>query len=128
MSNSDPRLEITPVFKDLLVELRGIEPLTSAVRLRAVLNIVFLILDLYKYVIIASAVMSWLIAFNVVNIRNEVVRSIWNTIVALTEPLLAPIRRYMPNTGGIDLSPVVLFLIILLIEQILALYVYPYVF
>jgi YggT family protein len=96
--------------------------------MRAVLNIVFLILDLYKYVIIASAVMSWLIAFNVVNIRNEVVRSIWNTIVALTEPLLAPIRRYMPNTGGIDLSPVVLFLIILLIEQILALYVYPYVF
>jgi YggT family protein len=96
--------------------------------MRALLNVVFLALDLYKYVIIASAVMSWLIAFNVVNIRNDVVRSIWNTLVALTEPLLMRIRRYLPNTGGIDISPVVLFLIILLIEQILALYVYPYVF
>ena len=96
--------------------------------MRALLNVVFLALDLYKYVIIASAVMSWLIEFNVVNIRNDVVRSIWNTLVALTEPLLMRIRRYLPNTGGIDISPVVLFLIILLIEQILALYVYPYVF
>ena len=96
--------------------------------MRAVLNIVFIVLDLYKYVIIASAVMSWLIAFNVVNIRNDVVRSIWNTLVGLTEPLLAPIRRFLPNTGGIDISPVVLFLLILLIEQIIALYIYPYVF
>lgn len=96
--------------------------------MRAVLNVVFLALDLYKYVIIASAVMSWLIAFNVVNIRNDVVRSIWNTLVALTDPLLRRIRRYLPNTGGIDISPVVLFLLILLVEQILALYVYPNVF
>ncbi len=96
--------------------------------MRAVLNIVMLALDLYKYVIIASAVMSWLIAFNVVNIRNDVVRSIWNTLVALTEPLLAPIRRFLPNTGGIDISPVILFLLILLIQQIIGLYIYPYVF
>jgi len=96
--------------------------------MRAVLNIVLLALDLYKYVIIASAVMSWLIAFNVVNIRNDVVRSIWNTLVALTEPLLAPIRRFLPSTGGIDISPVILFLLILLVEQIIALYIYPYVF
>jgi YggT family protein len=96
--------------------------------MRAILNIVLLALDLYKYVIIASAVMSWLIAFNVVNIRNDVVRSIWNTLVALTEPLLAPIRRFLPNTGGIDISPVILFLLILLVQQIIALYIYPYVF
>ena len=96
--------------------------------MRAILNIVMLALDLYKYVIIASAVMSWLIAFNVVNIRNDVVRSIWNTLVALTEPLLAPIRRFLPNTGGIDISPVILFLLILLVQQIIALYIYPYVF
>ena len=56
--------------------------------MRAILNIILIALDLYKYVIIAAAVMSWLIAFNVVNIRNDVVRSIWNTLVALTEPLL----------------------------------------
>jgi YggT family protein len=96
--------------------------------MRAILNVILLALDLYKYVIIAAAVMSWLIAFNVVNIRNDVVRSIWNTLVALTEPLLYRIRRYLPNTGGIDISPIVLFLLILLIEQIIILYIYPYVF
>jgi YggT family protein len=96
--------------------------------MRAILNVVLLALDLYKYVIIAVAVMSWLIAFNVVNIRNDVVRSIWNTLVALTEPLLMRIRRYLPNTGGIDISPIVLFLLILLVEQIILLYVYPNVF
>ena len=96
--------------------------------MRAVLNVLFLALDLYKYVIIAAAVMSRLIAFNVVKIRNDVVRSIWNTLVALTEPLLHRIRRFLPNTGGIDISPIILFLLILLIEQIIALYIYPYVF
>ena len=96
--------------------------------MRAILNIVILALDLYKLVIIAAAVMSWLIAFNVVNVRNDVVRSVWSTLVALTEPVLRPIRRYLPNTGGIDISPVVLFLLILLIEQIIALYIYPNVF
>ena len=96
--------------------------------MRAILDVVFLALDLYSYVIIATAVMSWLIAFNVVNIRNDVVRSIWNTLVALTEPLLYRIRRFLPNTGGIDISPIVLFLLILLIEQIIILYIYPYVF
>jgi YggT family protein len=96
--------------------------------MRAILNIVILALDLYKLVIIAAAVMSWLIAFNVVNVRNDVVRAVWSTLVGLTEPALRPIRRYLPNTGGIDISPVVLFLLILLIEQIIALYIYPYVF
>ena len=96
--------------------------------MRAILNIILIALDLYKYVIIAAAVMSWLIAFNVVNIRNDVVRSIWNTLVALTEPLLRRIRRWLPNTGGIDISPIVLFLLILLVEQIIMLYIYPYVF
>ncbi len=101
---------------------------TKEASMRAVLDIVFLALDLYKYVIIASAIMSWLIAFNIVNIRHDFVRSIWNTLVALTEPLLGPIRRFLPNTGGIDLSPVVLFLLILLVERIIELYIYPYVF
>ena len=96
--------------------------------MRAVLDVVFIALDLYKYVIVGSAVMSWLIAFNVVNIRNDVVRSIWQTLTGLTEPLLAPIRRVMPKTGGVDISPVVLFLLLLLVEQVIARYIYPYVF
>jgi YggT family protein len=96
--------------------------------MRAILNVLILALDLYKLVIIVAAVMSWLIAFNVVNVRNEVVRTIWNALVAMTEPALRPIRRYLPNTGGLDISPIVLFLLILLVEQIIALYIYPYVF
>ena len=96
--------------------------------MRAILNVLILALDLYKLVIIAGAVMSWLIAFNVVNVRNDFVRSIWSMLVALTEPALRPIRRFLPNTGGIDISPIVLFLAILLVEQIITLYIYPYVF
>jgi YggT family protein len=96
--------------------------------MRAILDILFLALDLYMYVIIAAAVMSWLIAFNVVNIRNDVVRSIWNTLTALTEPMLSRIRRFLPNMGGIDISPVILYLLILLIKDVIGRYVYPYVF
>ena len=96
--------------------------------MRAILNVLILALDLYKLVIIVVAVMSWLIAFNVVNARNQVVRTIWSSLVALTEPALRPIRRILPNTGGLDISPIVLFLLILLVEQIITLYIYPYVF
>jgi YggT family protein len=96
--------------------------------MRAILNVLILALDLYKLVIIVAAVMSWLIAFNVVNARNEVVRTIWNALVAMTEPALRPIRRFLPNTGGLDISPIILFLLILLVEQIITLYIYPYVF
>ena len=96
--------------------------------MRAILNVLILALDLYKLVIIIAAVMSWLIAFNVVNIRNDFVRSIWSTLVALTEPVLRPIRRHLPNTGGIDISPVIVFLVILLVERIIHDYIYPNVF
>ena len=56
----------------------------------------------------SSAILSWLIAFNVVNIRNDVVRTILNCLYQLTEPVLAPIRRRLPDLGGIDISPIVL--------------------
>jgi YggT family protein len=96
--------------------------------MRAVLEIVLMVLNLYGYVIIATAVMSWLIAFNVVNVRNDLVRSIVNALTALTEPFLSRIRRFLPYTGGVDLSPVVLYLLLLLIERIIVLYIYPNVF
>ncbi|MGD0188635.1 MAG: YggT family protein [Roseiarcus sp.] len=96
--------------------------------MRAILEVVEIALNLYIYIIIAAAVMSWLIAFNVVNIRNDFVRSIWSTLVALTEPVLRPIRRHLPNTGGIDISPVIVFLVILLVERIIHDYIYPNVF
>ena len=96
--------------------------------MRAILDVLILALDLYKMVIIIAAVMSWLIAFNVVNVRNDFVRSLWGAVVAITEPALRPIRRVLPDTGGVDISPVVLFLAILLVQEIIRLYIYPYVF
>ena len=93
--------------------------------MRAVLDLILLVLELYTYVIIAVAVLSWLIAFNVVNMYNDLVRSIWNALNALTEPVLRPIRRLLPNTGGLDLSPIVLLLAIFFVERIIQYYLYP---
>lgn len=91
----------------------------------AILNVIMIALNLYWWVIIASAIFSWLYAFNVVNPRNPIVSTIGNALYQLTEPLLRPIRRFMPDLGGLDLSPIVLLLGIILIQQVLILYVYP---
>jgi YggT family protein len=96
--------------------------------MRAILEVILLVLQIYVWIIIASAVLSWLVAFNVVNIRNDLVRTIWDTLNRLTEPVLRPIRDRLPNLGGIDVSPVVVFLIIMLIQKVIAYYIYPYVF
>ena len=106
----------------------GAPPNAKDVFMRAVFEIVLYALELYKFIIIASAIMSWLVAFQVVNLRNDVVRSIWNTLGALTEPAQRPIRRFLPNTGGIDISPVILFLIIVFIRYVIALYILPNVY
>ncbi|BBF94710.1 YggT family protein [Blastochloris tepida] len=66
------------------------------------------IITLYVWILIASAVLSWLVAFNVVNPRNPTVAQVGEALWRLTEPALAPIRRVLPNFGGLDLSPVVL--------------------
>lgn len=71
-----------------------------------------LLLGLYIYVLIAAAIMSWLVAFNVVNSRSPVVGTIGHFLYSITEPVLRPIRRRMPDLGGIDISPVIVILII----------------
>jgi YggT family protein len=96
--------------------------------MRAVLDIIMLVLQIYIWLLIAAAVLSWLIAFNVVNTRNPVVASVGEFLYRITEPVLRPIRNMMPNLGGIDISPVILILIILLIENIIIRYIYPNVF
>ena len=96
--------------------------------MRAVLDIVLLILHIYIWLLIASAVLSWLVAFNVVNTRNQVVAMLLDFLYRLTEPLLRPIRSIMPNLGGIDVSPVILILLILLLENVIVRYIYPNVF
>ena len=96
--------------------------------MRAVLDVILLVLQLYTYVIIVVAIMSWLIAFNVINVYNNVVRTIWDALNAMTEPVLRPIRNVLPNFSGLDLSPLVLLLLIFLIQDVIAKYIYPNVF
>jgi YggT family protein len=77
------------------------------------------LVTLYTYVIIANVIMSWLIAFGVINGQNPMVRSIWQGINALTEPLLGPIRRMMPNMGGLDISPIILLLACTFVQAVI---------
>jgi YggT family protein len=85
----------------------------------ALIQTIVMALDLYWWIIIASAIFSWLYAFNVVNSRNQFVGTIGNMLFRLTEPALRPIRRFMPDLGGIDISPIILLLILFFIRQFL---------
>jgi YggT family protein len=96
--------------------------------MQAILVVVDLALRLYMWVIIASAIFSWLYAFGVVNPRNQAVGAIGRALYQLTEPALRPLRRYIPVFGGLDVTPVVLILIIILIREVIWRYVYPNVF
>jgi len=96
--------------------------------MRAILDIVLLVLDLYVWLLIASAILSWLIAFNVVNTRNQVVSMVAEFLYKITEPVLRPIRNIMPDFGGLDISPIIVILIIYFIKLVIAYYIYPYVF
>ncbi len=93
----------------------------------AVIEVILLALQLYFWIVIASAVFSWLYAFNVVNPRNQFVGTVGRLLYQVTEPALRPIRRIVPTLGAVDISPVVLLLIIYLIQRVLIRYVAPYV-
>ena len=85
----------------------------------ALIQTIVLALDLYWWIIIASAVFSWLYAFNVVNPRNQFVGAIGNMLFRITEPALRPIRRVLPDLGGIDISPIILLLLLFFVRQFL---------
>ena len=93
--------------------------------MRAVLDIILLILQLYWWIVLAMIIMSWLISFNVINTRNQFVDAVWRILNQLTEPVLRPIRRVMPNLSGLDLSPIILFIILFFIERVIIYYIYP---
>ncbi|BCM22345.1 YggT family protein [Mesorhizobium sp. J8] len=93
----------------------------------ALIQTIVMALDIYWWIIIASAIFSWLYAFNVVNSRNQFVSSVGNMLYRLTEPALRPIRRFMPDLGGIDISPIILLLIIFFIRQFLITTVWSWV-
>ena len=94
----------------------------------AIFYLVLQILKLYSYVVIANVVVSWLIAFNVLNTQNRFVYSILELTYRLTDPILVKIRRFLPNLGSLDISPIILLLLIWFIEMCMKLYIAPLIF
>jgi YggT family protein len=82
------------------------------------------VIDIYTWIVIASAIMSWLVAFGVVNTRNQFIRYVVDFLYKVTEPVLRPIRRVLPNLGGVDISPVILLLGLFFLRSLLAEYVF----
>ena len=94
----------------------------------AIFYLVLQILKLYSYIVIANVIISWLIAFNVLNTQNRFVYSILKLNYRLTEPFLNRIRRFLPNLGTLDISPIILLLLIWFIEMCMKLYIAPMIF
>ena len=91
----------------------------------AIFYLALQILKLYSYVVIANVVVSWLIAFNILNTQNRFVYSILEFSYRLTDPILNKIRRFLPNLGSLDISPIILLLLIWFIEMCMKLYIAP---
>ena len=94
----------------------------------AIFYLVLQILKLYSYVVIANVIISWLIAFNVLNTQNRFVYSILELSYRLTDPILNKIRRFIPTLGTLDISPIILLLLIWFIEMCMKLYIAPMIF
>ena len=90
--------------------------------------LVLQILKLYSYVVIANVIISWLIAFNILNTQNRFVYSILELSYRLTDPILNKIRRFLPNLGSFDISPIILLLLIWFLEMCMKLYIAPMIF
>lgn len=87
--------------------------------MNALILTIYYALDIFKWFVIAMVIFSWLFAFNVINTRNQFVAMVGDFLTRVTEPALRPIRRFMPDLGGIDISPIILFLIIFFLQQLL---------
>ena len=83
-------------------------------------QILMLLLNIVYFIVIAHVIMSWLINFQVLNLRQPLVAQIWDGLNRLLEPLYRPIRRILPDTGGLDLAPLVVFIIIIILQRALA--------
>ena len=94
----------------------------------AIFYLVLQILKLYSYVVIANVIVSWLIAFNILNTQNRIVYSILEFSYRLTDPILNKIRHFLPNLGSLDISPIILLLLIWFIEMCMKLYIAPMIF
>ena len=94
----------------------------------AIFYLILQILKLYSYVVIANVIISWLIAFNILNTQNRFVYSILELSYRLTDPILNKIRRFLPNLGSFDISPIILLLLIWFLEMCMKLYIAPMIF
>ena len=94
----------------------------------AIFYLVLQILKLYSYVVIANVIISWLISFNVLNTSNRFVYSVLEFTYKLTDPIYNKIRRFLPNLGAFDISPIILLLLIWFIEMCMKLYIAPIIF
>ena len=83
------------------------------------LVLIYHLIELYTWVLIIGVIMSWLIAFNVINLSNQFVRMVYDVVTRLTEPLLGPIRRFLPDLGGVDISPVILILLLYFAKDVI---------
>jgi YggT family protein len=83
----------------------------------ALIETLAILLNVAWWIIIVQAILGWLIAFNVINTSNDIIRSIWIALDRLTEPLYRPIRRIMPDLGALDLSPMVVLLVIIIMQR-----------
>ncbi|MBV9843322.1 MAG: YggT family protein [Sphingomonadaceae bacterium] len=83
----------------------------------ALYQIIDLLLRVLLYIIIIQAVLSWLVAFNVINTHNDFVRGLWTGLDRLTEPLYRPFRKILPDMGGLDFSPMVVILLIVIVKD-----------
>ena len=88
-------------------------------RMTSVIMILFLVLNLVWWIVIVQAVMSWLISFDVINLRQPFVYQLWHGLNRLLEPLYRPIRNLLPNMGGLDLSPMILIIAILFLQRLI---------
>ena len=94
----------------------------------AIFYLVLQILKLYSYVVITNVILSWLISFNVLNVQNRFIYAILELTYRLTDPFLSRIRRFLPNLGALDISPIILLLLIWFIEMCMKLYIAPIIF
>ena len=88
--------------------------------------LIYRIIDIYFYIVIANVIISWLVAFNIINTYNQFVAMILYATRHLTDPLLNPIRRLLPNLGGVDVSPIVLILALLFIQDSIRVYFFNF--
>ena len=96
--------------------------------MKAIYLLAYELLNIYKWIVIANVIISWLVAFNVLNTQNRFVYSILELTYRLTDPILNKIRHFLPNLGSLDISPVILLLLIWFVEMCMKLYIAPMIF